>query len=376
MCDVYALTPKPATPSKLLKLNFYEQPDSAKAILASLIHQDGRATSDYIRSFLSVELLSLEEIDKISAVNDKVRALRQVQIYWAILHKAGFTANEAQLQRIAPSTGNCAKFNPGFNANLRNAAYSLSRQPVPNPPSTLAELQSELEIIALFRRDQPQSPELTSGSGNLLFEPSTAGPLLDFFSPTLGRSGTSVIQPYRMYHDSSAGDFVKNIIIDLDAGKTVILDLGNANPTLLTYFSDLLSRAVFAHQINKFSNNDLKNHFIQIYFEEAHNLFPKAAEPKDTYSRLAKEGAKYHIGIVYSTQSPSTIYGDLLAQTENFFIAHMSSQDEVNALAKMNFAYENLKDDILRAKTPGYMRMLTRSHRFVVPMQALRFQPK
>lgn len=53
----------------------------------------------------------------------------------------------------------------------------------------------------------------------------------------------------------------------------------------------------------------------------------------------------------------------------------MSSQDEVNVLAKMNVAYESVKDDILRAKTPGYIRMLTRSHRFVVPVQMLKYEP-
>jgi len=84
---------------------------------------------------------------------------------------------------------------------------------------------------------------------------------------------------------------------------------------------------------------------------------------------------KYHIGMVYSTQSPTTINPDLLAQTENFFIAHLASQDDVNKLAKLNIAYDGLKNDILQAKTPGYIRMLTRSHRFVVSMQALRFTP-
>ncbi len=93
------------------------------------------------------------------------------------------------------------------------------------------------------------------------------------------------------------------------------------------------------------------------------------------YSRFAKEGAKYHIGMVYSTQSPTTILGDLLAQTENFFIAHLSSQEEVEALARLNVAYSGLKADILTSKTPGYVRMLTHSHRFVVPVQALKFSP-
>ena len=39
----------------------------------------------------------------------------------------------------------------------------------------------------------------------------------------------------------------------------------------------------------------------------------------------------------------------------------------------MNISYESLKDDILLAKTVGYVRMLTRSHRFVIPVQARKF---
>ena len=114
----------------------------------------------------------------------------------------------------------------------------------------------------------------------------------------------------------------------------------------------------------------------QLYFEEAHNLFPAdEAKITDIYSRIAKEGAKYHIGMVYSTQSPSTISGDLLAQTENFFVAHISAKNEVKTLANLNVAFENIQEDILHSKTPGYLRMLTRAHRFVVPVQARRFSP-
>lgn len=94
------------------------------------------------------------------------------------------------------------------------------------------------------------------------------------------------------------------------------------------------------------------------------------------YRRFAKEGTKYHIGMVYSTQSHTTVNPDLLAQTENFFIAHLASVDDVNKLAKINVAYESMKNDILQAKTPGYIRMLTRSHRFVISMQAIKFDPK
>ena len=123
----------------------------------------------------------------------------------------------------------------------------------------------------------------------------------------------------------------------------MILDLGNANPQLMRYFSDELSRAVFNHQVMKFTNNKLGSHFVQLYFEEAHNLFPRTEDVTTIYSRFAKEGAKYHISMVYSTQSVTTVNKDLLAQTENFFIAHLSSQDEVNALAKLNVCLRELK---------------------------------
>ena len=215
-----------------------------------------------------------------------------------------------------------------------------------------------------------------SGSGNPVFDSDDIA-LIEFLEPAPGRSGVSLIQPFRIYHDQNASNFIQEILTFLDQGKTVILDLGNANEAVMLYFSRELSEAVFRHQTTKFTSNNLGNHYIQLYFEEAHNLFKDNDNSDETriYRRFAKEGAKYHIGMVYSTQSPTTINADLLAQTENFFVAHLASQDDVNKLAKVNVAYESLKADILHAKTQGYIRMLTRSHRFVVSMQALRFTP-
>lgn len=58
-CFVYALTPKAATPSKPLKLNFYEQHDSSHRIIGGLPRDDGRP-SGYIASFASVEVPSIQ----------------------------------------------------------------------------------------------------------------------------------------------------------------------------------------------------------------------------------------------------------------------------------------------------------------------------
>jgi hypothetical protein len=75
-----------------------------------------------------------------------------------------------------------------------------------------------------------------------------------------------------------------------------------------------------------------------------------------------------------TSTSPSLIYVKPLAQTENFFVGHLSSQDETKALARVQVAFAGHEQDILRAKTPGFMRMMTLSNRFVVPIQAKKFE--
>jgi len=358
-CDVYALTPKPSTPSKPLKLDFYEHPDRSHRVLSNLLASEDR-TAIYVQAFRGLDLANIDALNTLP-INEKKRAHRKILMYWAILHKAGFPADEAKLKRLV-------SLDPRFNQAVRDALYGSS--PVP-AITNLDALQREMELLIEANRLNP----LSSSSGGALLDANDLA-LLDFLKPPMG-AGPKMIQRFKMYHDAKAGDFVNEIIALLDSGKTVILDLGNADEEVMQYFSEELSVAVLFHQTDKFTNNKLGNHFVQLYFEEAHNLFPAKDEAMvDIYRKLAKEGAKYHIGMVYSTQSVTTISKDLLAQTENFFIAHMSSQDEVNALAKMNVAYDSMKDDILRAKTPGYVRMLTRSHRFVVSVQARKFEPE
>jgi len=359
-CVVYALAPKPNTSSRPLKLDFYEHPDRSIRVLSNLLVTEQRAAI-YVGAFRGVNLPSIGDIEGMP-FNEKLRAKRKILMYWAILHKAAFPADEKKLKQLI-------SLDPGYSAEVRKVLYGSVTPPKVND---LDGLTHELELLIEANR---QTEFMSSGnSGKPLLDADDTA-LLGFLKPTSG-AGTKMIQRFKSYHDPKAGNFIEEIIKEMDGGQTVILDLGNADDEVMKYFSEELASAVLFHQVDKFTENKLGDHYMQLYFEEAHNLFPvHDQETVDIYRRLAKEGAKYHIGMVYSTQSVTSINHDLLAQTENFFIAHMSSQEEVNTLAKMNVAFENMKDDILRAKTPGYVRMLTRSHRFVVPVQAHKFDP-
>ena len=287
--------------------------------------------------------------------------------------QAGFRSKSTELSGLS-SGGSAKGFNPGFNEKLRKAIHEGSSS-VPNAPRSLDELVDELEKLSDFVAENSDSPLLTSSSGSRkpLFD-ADAKNLLNFLKPRSG-SGPRKLSSYRELHSPDAADFVNEIKGLLDEGQTVILDLGNASDEIRRYFSDMLSQEIFRHQERKFVENRLDDHYIQLYFEEAHNLFPKTDNSfTGVYARFAKEGAKFHIGMVYSTQSPSTVNKELLAQTENFVVGHISSQDEVNTLAKLQVQFDGLQQDILNARTPGYMRMLTFSHRFVVPVQVNKFE--
>ena len=334
-----------------------------------MLAQDNKS-SNYIRSFASVKLPDLEEIAGLPE-GEKARPIRKIQMYWAVLNKAGVDADEGRLRKLGLISRHSKHFDPHFNSTLRATAYAAVRPgtQAPADPSTLDEMVSEFEVMAQFRRDNPNDPALMSGN-KAMFDPDDSA-LLEFLNPASG-SGPVILRAYKSYHASDAGNFQAEILKLLDEGKTVILDLGNATDEIRKYFSAMLSSAVFGAQERKFVSNALGNRFVQLYFEEAHNLFPP--DSKDltgVYARFAKEGAKFHIGMVYSTQSPSTINRELSAQTENFFVGHLSSQDETKSLSRVPDRLRQHKEDILRAKTPGYTRMLTMSHRFVVPAEPL-----
>jgi hypothetical protein len=374
-CVVYALNQRSGTPSEPLKLNFYEQPDSCLPIISSLLQQQHNQISIYVQSFSSVQLPNIQELLQLRPGSERIRGIRKIQIYWAILHKAGFVSDLGRLKSLGLTSGTRngpSHFDPRFKQRLIAAACGQNCSF--SSPRNLDELVQLLGDIEAFRKQNPNHPELISSNGNPIFDADDRA-MLDFLNPPIGRAGPSILQPFRKYHDAQAGNFVSDILLHLDNGMTVILDVGNATDEIRMYFSDLLSKAVFNHQEAKFTSNNLGDHYIQLYFEEAHNLFPKDDNDfTGVYTRFAKEGAKFHIGIVYSTQSPSTINRELLIQTENFFVAHISSQGEVDALAKLQIQFDGLQRDILCTRTPGYMRIMTFSHRFLVPVQINKFE--
>ena len=373
-CTSYFLTPRglqnEAEAPKLLRFNFYERTFEALSVMRELL-PPATAESEYVARLLTCRLpnLARTEHDSERKIGNRVR---KVMLFWTLLDICGFEVNPQRLQNRMESIGISHPFNPSFPQLLRMSAYQAIRNSPPPPlPTTFADMVTEISVVARFSQSYQNDPSLRR-NGQFIFD-SDEEIMISFMFPPIGYS-PFVLRPCLQFHSPEAGDFVAEILYKLAQGETVILDLGSANEQIIRYFSRSLSEAVFREQESKFVANTLNNNFIQIYFEEAHMIFPpNAGNTIDVYSRFAKEGAKFNIGIVYSTQSPSTVNRDLLSQTENFFIGHLSSSIDTEQLAKIQQAFHNVGQIIMRQRTRGLLHVLTHSHRYVIPVQANRY---
>lgn len=153
----------------------------------------------------------------------------------------------------------------------------------------------------------------------------------------------------------------------------MLVDLSTASSETQEKYIERLCRYIFGNSMEKFTNEETPD-FIQMYFEEAHNIFPKDDKDlKNIYNRLAKEGAKLKIGISYSTQEVSSIAPSILKNTQNWFISHLNNKDEVKTLEKY-YDFADFSQSIIRNSDVGFARVKLFSNNFIIPVQIDEFK--
>lgn len=349
-----------------MKVNFFSEVESGFELIKSYptIADDN---TRFVMNFKSVDLSQPEDYDTNRSAS--TRHDRRVAVYLCCLFKAGFQPPRNFQVRFTASR------------DVRNAVQQdvdpsrgMTFEAAANWWENLWSIYNEAPVFQNYRQQNGREwadDDLKSLLG-MLTRRSTPGGAM--------HNGFRVLKPVRDQHTSTAQmPYDQDILDKLRKGEIVIVDLSLGDPKIQAMFSERICRRIFADAVSRFTSTR-PNNFVQFYFEEAHNLFPKK-EDKDLsqiYNRLAKEGAKFNLGLIYATQEVSSISGNILKATQNWFISHLNNEDEIRELRKY-YDFSDFTESLIRFSQDtdkGFVRMKTYSNPFVIPVQIDRFPPE
>jgi DNA helicase HerA-like ATPase len=344
---------------EVLKINFYKDILAGQELMRGYFKQFGKQ-SDYVEDFLGV---SLEKDGELQG-GERIRYDRKMAAYKCCLKLAGFS----YLGNNKLYFDGCKEINEQVKQGGIDPKNGISYEEATIWFSQVWKNYSEWDYLKNYESNKGKPWADNDLKAVLRFltqyrSPGEKGPVNSFIK----------LRPLTKYHTTSETDlFEDNICKLVEAGKIVIVDLSQGDPEIQNLYSEKICRAIFNSSMSNFIEAK-PNNFIQFYFEEAHNLFPKK-DDKDLsqiYNRIAKEGAKLNLGMVYATQEVSSISSNILKNTQNWFIAHLNNEDEVKELRKF-YDFSDFADALIKfsAKNDkGFVRMKTYSNPFVVPVQ-------
>ena len=297
------------------------------AIIAAALRNE---TSNYIKSFLAADVIGpADEQDDYSAF---ARAARRRAALYATLTKANFS--------MPDNFGIGLKVNKDILAAIKNHSPQDSEIRL-----TDADQKGKIVLTkATLKEFWDGLLEAQSANENLKdwIDPELEA-ILTFYKGSTG-SGYKLLDPLRIYHSSNReDDYADEVLQELREGKIVIVDLSRGSESVLQFSSERIINHIVFHASNRFkSGNDAD--LIQIFIEEAHRLFNrdrmKMPDEADPYVRLAKEAAKFRIGLIYATQEVSSVDSLILSNTSNWIVTHLNNHDEVRQLSN----YYDFKD--------------------------------
>lgn len=246
--------------------------------------------------------------------------------------------------------------------------FSTTYKSARKPPHEIFEEHFK-DVFRIFRDFRPHHPKdvnsLDKGTLAIIA-------LLTGFSESTGRniSGSGYFTMAHAQHSAHGSRPFQMVSRCLEEGKLVIIDLSGSTPSARAGFMEEQASFIFNEYNARFINNEERRALL-IYIEEAHNMLGVSAKADDVWPRIAKEGAKMNIGLVFATQEPSSIQPNILKNTDNFIALHMNNSAEANFMG--GYGFGRFVDHIQRVTDVGYIRIKHKNIPFAYPCQIRKF---
>jgi hypothetical protein len=347
-----------------LQINFYDenQIDAAQEVIGSVLA--GSGSGQYIENFIGAELAPPQpDAQGNRNFSRERRSARARFCFYALLGKAGFEARTNHRFNTVLKKTLVDAFNASGSGFTINAAGG---------GAVYVEGTDAVQAVVDWLIEQR---EASNADADDWLKDQSVDAVLALYNPTGSRLGWRWLRRLRQFHSYQATeDYADRVYTDLVAGRLVIVDLSRGTEQVLQLLSERIINYLLARATERFTSGELL-HRMQIVIEEAHRLFDRKAYDSaspNPYVRLAKEAAKLKIGLIYATQEVTAVAPAVLANTSNWIVAHLNNSDEIHTLSKY-YDFKSFESDILSAEDRGFVRIKTRSGKYIVPVQVLKF---
>jgi DNA helicase HerA-like ATPase len=150
---------------------------------------------------------------------------------------------------------------------------------------------------------------------------------------------------------SSSSNMMRDVLENLRMGATIIVDLSSMGLEAAYNLASFMVDELFeSNQTTFVAGGKIPD--VVVFVEEAQNLLSeKQVREGNPFARLAKEGRKYKLGLVYVSQQPGAIAKEILTQTNTYCVLHLLSKIDIKALQDINPHYEGVIADFIQMES-------------------------
>lgn len=255
----------------------------------------------------------------------------------------------AKRQRIV-SLIEKAKFNPGVNFSNFDAKFG-------NFPNSVHEEQFKISIRSFIKEDIKIDPKYNSEEFNfedledaietaILYEEYHGNKQIRDYCSSLITRFKSIKErgDFRFLREKeetiSIDEYISNFLGIKDAKKhsqIITIDLNSANDETVEVISCVLSRLLFERLRNAKNRNKYP---VNLVLEEAHRYISTESgkvfgDANRIFERIAKEGRKYGMFLLVSSQRPSELSRTVLSQCSNFIVHRIQNPEDLSHIRQI-----------------------------------------
>ncbi|HUR26057.1 MAG TPA: DUF87 domain-containing protein [Candidatus Thermoplasmatota archaeon] len=154
---------------------------------------------------------------------------------------------------------------------------------------------------------------------------------------------------------SRRSQLLDKLIQSLKAGKLCIVDISQLRGKAGLTLAGIILQRIFDHNVEEFVKSDPAMIPVIAVIEEAQAVLGGASGHEEgPFIAWVKEGRKYNLGAVLITQQPGSITKEILSQGDNWFVFHLLSSGDLDAVRNANAHFsKDVLSSLLNEPIPG-----------------------